>query len=266
MSAWDRHILEADDAAWELYHENSKLTRYGEFPQDESVVEAMVQMYESLPYGNYREILLPAARTPISVPLETAVLGRRSTRRFCRTPIGIADLASLLHFGYGVSSVNEGTQYVRSFRAAPSGGALYPLEIYFHAALVGDLPAGVFHYNPSRNSLRLIREGDLVSSVASCLIQPEVAEGASVLFFLTALFQRSTFKYGERAYRFTLLEAGHVAQNINLAAAGLGLGTLNLGGYFDHDVDELLGLNGLTHSTIYLVAVGGVLPSTEESA
>ena len=74
--------------------------------------------------------------------------------------------------------------------------------------------------------------------------------------FVTAEFARSTFKYGERGYRFVLLEAGHLAQNVNLAAAGLGLGCLDVGGYYDRQVDEWLGLDGVTHSTVYLLALG----------
>jgi len=89
------------------------------------------------------------------------------------------------------------------------------------------------------------------------LVQKNLAYDSSVLFFITALFERATFKYGDRGYRFVLLEAGHVAQNINLASGGLRLGCMNIGGFFDRQIDDLLGLDGVTHSTVYLVAVGG---------
>jgi SagB-type dehydrogenase family enzyme len=77
-----------------------------------------------------------------------------------------------------------------------------------------------------------------------------------MLIFVTAMFKRSTFKYGNRGYRFALLEAGHVAQNINLVTTGLGLGSVNICGYFDRQVDDLLDLDGVTHSTIYIIAIG----------
>src|SRR5204863_9224189 len=86
----------------------------------------------------------------------------------------------------------------------------------------------------------------------------------AAIFFLTALVERSVYKYGDRGYRFTLLEAGHVAQNINLVAAGLGLGCINIGGYLDRQIDDLLGLDGLEHSTLYLIGVGERLPEQEE--
>jgi SagB-type dehydrogenase family enzyme len=90
---------------------------------------------------------------------------------------------------------------------------------------------------------------------------------ASIVIFVTAIFERSTFKYGERGYRFVLLEAGHVAQNVSLAATGLGLGAINIGGYFDRDMDRVLGLDGVRHSTVYLVAIGRLLdgPPAAES-
>jgi SagB-type dehydrogenase family enzyme len=78
-----------------------------------------------------------------------------------------------------------------------------------------------------------------------------------MIVFITAIFERSVFKYGNRGYRFVLLEAGHVAQNLNLATTALGLSCCNIGGFFDRDVDRFLGLDGIGHSTVYLVGIGG---------
>lgn len=88
------------------------------------------------------------------------------------------------------------------------------------------------------------------------MVQPDLVARASLIIFITALFERSIFKYGNRGYRFVMLEAGHVAQNLNLVAIALGLKTLNIGGYFDRAIDDFLGLDGVTHSTIYMLAVG----------
>jgi SagB-type dehydrogenase family enzyme len=77
-----------------------------------------------------------------------------------------------------------------------------------------------------------------------------------MVIFITSVFERSVFKYGDRGYRFIFLEAGHVAQNINLVAYGLGLASVNIGGFLDRRVDDFLGLDGLTHSTIYMIAIG----------
>jgi SagB-type dehydrogenase family enzyme len=88
------------------------------------------------------------------------------------------------------------------------------------------------------------------------VVQNTIPQAASLTIFITALFERTVFKYGERGYRFILLEAGHVAQNINLVAAALGLGCLNIGGFFDREIDDFLSLDGITHSTIYMIAIG----------
>jgi len=147
----------------------------------------------------------------------------------------------------------------------PSGGALYPLEIYFYTEYVEGLAAGLYHYNPSANNLRHLFAGGLSNQIAVALVQPDLMRGSSVMFFITAVFERSTFKYGDRGYRFTLLEAGHVAHNMNLTALGLGLGSVNIGGFFDRQIDELMGLDGVKHSTIYLLGVGKPKGDTEEN-
>ena len=96
----------------------------------------------------------------------------------------------------------------------------------------------------------------IVQPISASIVQPDIALETSVLVFITAIFERSTFKYNDRGYRFVLLEAGHVAQNLNLAAHGLGFGYINLGGYYDRDIDEFLGLDGLNHSTVYMGGIG----------
>jgi SagB-type dehydrogenase family enzyme len=107
-------------------------------------------------------------------------------------------------------------------------------------------------------SLRRLQEGNLSRQIADGLVgfQSNLAFDTSLILFLTAVFERSTFKYGARGYRFVLLEAGHVAQNINLVATALGMGCVNLGGYYDRRIDDLLNLDGVTHSTVYMIALG----------
>ena len=87
-------------------------------------------------------------------------------------------------------------------------------------------------------------------------MQPDVIESAAAVILITAVFQRTTFKYGERGYRFALIEAGHVAQNIDLIAGALRLPAANLGGFFDREVEALLDVDGVEQSLVYAVAVG----------
>jgi SagB-type dehydrogenase family enzyme len=256
-NAWEANFLIEEEAkAWELFHENSKLTRYSELPSNEEVVLTMKTMYESLPFTNYPEVKLPPPELELKLALAEALSRRCTARDLMPGAVALHELSTILYYAYGITRPNEGSNFPRPFRTAPSGGALYPLELFFHTTQVGEIDSGLYHYNPTRNGIRLLRQGDATACISEALVQSELPSTFSLLIFVTALFQRSVFKYGDRGYRFVLLEAGHVAQNINLAASGLGFGSVNIGGFFDHEVDDFLDLNGVTHSTIYLVGIG----------
>ena len=249
---------DGEELLHELFHENSKTSHYDPALLEGEVVARMQGMSESLLFDSYPEVELPDSLTPLPLPLEEALFARVTARTLIPRSLALEDLATLLHCGYGVTRDNVGTPWPRPFRTVPSGGALYPLEIFVHSAsYVEGLQSGLYHYSPAKHNLRLLVDGDQSSSIADGLVQKNLAYDSSVLFFITALFERATFKYGDRGYRFVLLEAGHVAQNINLASGGLRLGCMNIGGFFDRQIDDLLGLDGVTHSTVYLVAVGG---------
>ncbi len=252
-----------DTSVWEVYHDNSKTSRYEPGLSPLQVAQRMQGMCASLSYDQCPEVELPGAREPLAGSLQEALLTRVSARSLAPLRISLAKAATILHSAYGVTRTNEGTLFPRPFRTVPSAGALYPLEIYFYSSNIDELPGGLYHYNPSRNSVHQLQERNLTAEIATALVSPELAYDASIIIFITAVFERVTFKYGERGYRFALLEAGHLAQNINLAVNGLGLGSLNIGGFFDRELDELLGLDGLTQSTIYLAAIGQQLNDEE---
>jgi len=165
-------------------------------------------------------------------------------------------LASVLYHAYGVTRTNEGTVFPRPFRTVPSAGALYPLELFFHTVHTEGLNPGLYHYNASQHNVCLLRRADETQRIANALVQPAIARGASVVLFITAMFERTLFKYADRGYRFVMLEAGHVAQNVNLCTSALSLGCVNVGGFRDREIDGFLELDGVMHSTIYLIAIG----------
>lgn len=262
MLKWDelREPAATEPRLWELFHENSKVSPVDAPVSNEQVVNRMQEMYKSLPYDGHPRFALPSPTATISLSVQDAILSRRTARKLGPVPMSLETLASLLSLGYGITSDNRDNIFSRSFRASPSGGALYPLEIYFHTVAVEGLPPGLFHYNPTRHDLRHLYEGDLSRDISSGLpLQRETPEESSLIIFLTALFERSTFKYGERGYRFTLLEAGHVAENLNLAAVALGLGVRNIGGYLDRRMDSLIGIDGCNQATVYMLAVGKLI-------
>ncbi|MCZ6801232.1 MAG: SagB/ThcOx family dehydrogenase [Nitrospirae bacterium] len=258
LSVWERSLVQQkeDECVWELFHENSKLSRFQKARSDEEVLQRMNDLHESLPFEGYPIIPLPDSLGSLSAPLGDTIVKRSSALSFETTPISLNQLAVLLYHSYGVTRDNTENSMPRPFRTVPSAGAMYPLEIFFHTAHVQGIPPGLYHYNPSKNCLRLLREGEETEKLSSGFINPVLCESSSIQIFLTAMFERTTWKYGERGYRFVYLEAGHVAQNLNLVATSLGLGCLNVGGFFDRDIDKYLGIDGVTHSTIYVALIG----------
>jgi len=256
---WDEIMLTGRDEAreWELFHENSKIGRYSQALPREEVRARMSRLYESLPYVGYPVVDLPRTFSPLPHSLEQAITSRTSVRNFSPCSLTLEKISTILFFAYGITRSAEDPSLPRSFRVVPSGGALYPLEIFFHSACIEGLQAGLYHYNPVAHHLRFLRNHDDTERLSASLVQPELAQDAAIIIFLTALFERSTFKYGNRGYRFILLEAGHVAQNLNLVTTALGLGSVNIGGYFDREVDDFLEVDGVTHSTMYIIAIGG---------
>lgn len=246
---------------WELYHENSKLGRNSSGRSDEELLAWMKQLHQSLPFEGYSAYDLPESLPPLTAPLEEAILTRVSNREMEPSKLMLDNVTQLLRYSYGITRESKGAAPTRAFRVVPSGGALYPLEIFFYSLMIDGLPSGLYHYNPSKNNVRLLRNGDLSDEIGECLVHSELAQKASLMIFITAIFERSIFKYQERGYRFILLEAGHVAQNLNLVATALGLASVNIGGFFDRDIDDFIGIDGVTHSTLYMIAIGQ--PRTE---
>lgn len=245
-----------DGKTWELFHESSKLSRYDIPPSNAQVRQRMAELWESLPYNGYPAVPLPAELSPLSLSLHDAIRTRVTGRDLVASRLPLRDVATLLELSYGVTRDNDSGEFPRPFRVAPSAGALYPLEIYLHSARVDGIKPGLYHYDPSQRELQRLRDGDLSRELADGLVQKELALGTSLQVFITGIFERAVFKYGDRGYRFALLEAGHVAQNMNLVANALGHGVINVGGFVDRVMDTLLGLDGITHSTIYVIAVG----------
>ena len=186
--------------------------------------------------------------------LGDAITARRSTREYGTAPLGLHDLATLLHTAYGVTGTLGDTS--RTARAAPSGGALYPLELYVACLRVEGLDRALFHYDPSRHGLELLRAIESSEEVAALTPYAELLAPAAAVVLMTGMLWRSRFKYGARAYRFTLMEAGHAAHGLLLAAAALRLAAAPVGGFFDRRVDAFLDVDGLYETSLYLLAVG----------
>ncbi|HEY0639725.1 MAG TPA: SagB family peptide dehydrogenase [Pseudonocardiaceae bacterium] len=255
-------LTEGDDLVWETFHENSKTSRaephpyFGRHPSDAAVVAMMRGLRDVKPYADRTRLALPeASRGPAG--LDETLLGRESARGFGPGPVPLADLAAVLRCAYGVTRDNAGTDFPRPFRVVPSGGALYPLELYVWARDVGGLPPGLHHYDPHAHDLAALGDPDLTPA----FVQRDLVAAAAAVVLIAAVFFRSVFKYGERGYRFVLIEAGHVAQNAVLAARGRDLAAVPVGGYFDRELDRAVGLDGLHESVVYGLLLGRPEPA-----
>jgi SagB-type dehydrogenase family enzyme len=254
-----------DDPA-ESYHEASKIspTQIGRQIEGARRLEASIDLQVSSTRAVKRLGGVPAELPPPRRPdsnLWEVIEARRSRREFAPDPIAFDELATLLHAGYGVTHRLESPDGSGSLplRAVPSGGALYPLEVYIAALRVDGLGAGLYHFDPFLGSLEIVRIGLSADEVAVLSTYPEIVSPCSALLLAAAVFGRTRFKYGLRGYRFALLEAGHVGQNVVLAATALGLAAVPLGGFYDRPTDEFLGLDGVNESTLYTIAVGRAL-------
>jgi SagB-type dehydrogenase family enzyme len=198
-------------------------------------------------YADAKRIALPDPRGYRGLSLEEAVEARRSRRDYTSEPLSLAELSRLLYAAQGI------TERQRSLRAAPSAGALYPIELYAVAHDVAGLEPGIYHYAVPTHELELLRPGDFRAAVTRAGLGQ-----AGVCFILSAVFQRTRWKYHERTYRYVLIEAGHIGQNLYLAATSMGLGVCAVGAFLDDGLNGLLELDGEEEAALYTLAVGKV--------
>jgi len=194
-------------------------------------------------------IALPAPRLKGELSLEEAISRRRSRRQFKDSPLTLEQVSQILWAAQGVTN-REG------LRAAPSAGALYPLDSYLAVGgqAVEGLAEGVYRYDPQGHVLEHILEGDVRQTLARLAVQTFIAE-APVVLIITGEYERTSWKYGDRATRYVHMEAGHAAQNVYLQAEALGLGTVVAGSFQDEELSRALDLP-TGHRPLYIMPVG----------
>jgi SagB-type dehydrogenase family enzyme len=206
-------------------------------------------------YPGARTVALPRLDPGTAAALPgtgATILARRSVRDFGGEPLDLATLGHLLELTGGITAGLHGN----ARRAAPSSGALYPIELYVLAHRVTGLEAGVYHYAYEDHALELVRAGDVRQPVVDQGLGQTFLGEAGVVIVLTQILQRMRPKYQDRSYRYGLIEAGHVGENAYLAATALGLGACGVGAFLDDDLNALLGIDGVEEAALYLVAAG----------
>jgi len=181
-------------------------------------------------------LALPRPVVSGGAPLHSTVARRRSRRRWTRGSLSQSEVAQLLWAAQGVTSTD-------GLRAAPSAGALYPLELDLASARVDGLAAGLYRYHPGLHRLLLRREGDLRSALARAAHGQEWLAEAAALLVLSGVVRRTAARYGGRAERYVAIEVGHAAQNVYLQATALELGTVVVGAFDDDRLASVLSLS-----------------------
>jgi SagB-type dehydrogenase family enzyme len=203
-------------------------------------------------YGDRKKVRTPFPEHVETLSFDETVRNRRSIRRFSDKPLSLEQLGYLLWSSTGIQRMERGY----AFRNAPSAGALYPIETYLFARNVEGLDIGLYHYNIKSNLLEELDVGDFSISLARACLGQEMLASAQVVFIWSAVFDRSKWKYKQRAYRYVYLDCGHIAQNLALCASTLGLGSCQVGAFYDDEINNIIGLDGKEESAIYLSVVG----------
>lgn len=180
-------------------------------------------------------IELPEPVYESSMSIEEALLTRRSLRAYTEEGLSLTEASQLLWAA-------QGKTHPSGYRTAPSAGALYPLEVYLVVGRLEGLSAGVYQYLPAEHALVQTLEGDIRASLANASLGQSAVEDAPVSLVLTAVFERTTQKYGQQGERYVYMETGSAAQNVYLQAESLGLGTVFIGAFQDERVRDLIGI------------------------
>ena len=203
-------------------------------------------------YPESKKIKLPTPETIADMSLSETLKKRKSIRSFSQQSITQKQLSYLLWASSGI----QRKEYGYEFRTAPSAGALYPIETYLVVNNVEEVVKGVYHYNIKAHILEELSYGDFRGDITRAAMDQEMCSIAALVFIWTAIFNRSMWKYRERAYRYIYLDAGHIAQNLALTATALGLGSCQIGALFDDEVNKIINVDGTEESVIYMSVVG----------
>lgn len=198
---------------------------------------------------NLIEIKLPNPVFSSKTSIEESLKKRRSIRSYKNIPLTLQEVSQLLWAAQGITSDNK-------FRTAPSAGALYPLELYLVAGNIEKLSPGIYHYIPTKNTLQKLTEGDVRIQLAKASMEQDSVKLGAADIVITAVFSRTTKKYGNRGDRFVLMEAGHAAQNIYLQAVSLNVGTVSIGAFDDSQVKNILNLK--EEEPLYILPIGKI--------
>lgn len=204
-----------------------------------------------------------------AAPLATVINQRRSRRDYTSDSLTQEELSFLLWSTQGISEVekNDKGDVVNHFRTVPSGGARHPFETYLFIHRVAGINPGIYRYLPIEHKLLLIREDtNLPKAITAACYGQAHAGQAAVVFAWSAIPYRTEWAYGYVAPKLIAVDAGHVCENLYLAAESIGAGVCAMLGYDQAKLDQLIEVDGRNEFAFYLASVGKVGPTTSAPA
>ncbi|MBC1195171.1 SagB/ThcOx family dehydrogenase [Microcystis aeruginosa BLCCF158] len=184
------------------------------------------------------------------IDLESTMLKRRSTRAYSGASLSLDELRALLHFTYQPQDYAD-----QNLDRNPDYFALDLLETFIAVSAVTGLEEGCYYYAPKAQELRQIRFKNFRQELHYLCLGQDLGRDAAAVVFHTADLSKAVAKYGDRVYRYLHADAGHLGQRLNLAAIHLGLGVSGIGGFFDDQVNEVLGIPS-DEAVIYITTLG----------
>ena len=186
--------------------------------------------------------------------LGTIILKRRSERNFSDSNLKLSEIKTIVELCGGINQISpENSLALRSW---PSAGARYPLELYIFNNKIDDLEKYSYHYNVKRNSLEKLFSLKDASDFFVQISGQEWTRKAACIIAISSVFGRNQVKYSDRGYRYSLIDCGHLGQNILLACTALHLKSCPIGGFIDSELNESLEIDGKNEAVIYLIAIG----------
>ena len=227
-------------------------------PRHKLLWDAKPALYKEYPEA--QKIELPSFDPNHPMSLDRTLKQRKSVRDFQQQPISKDQLSYLLWASTGIQRIEGGYEFGFSQsggpRTVPSAGALYPIETYVVVNDVRKLEAGVYHYSIKAHQLEQLKQGEFRQEITAAALGQGMCQASAVVFVWSAVFERCKWKYGQRAYRYIYLDAGHIAENLALAAVSLNLGSCEIGALYDNQVNAILGIDGTEESVVCMAVVG----------
>jgi SagB-type dehydrogenase family enzyme len=200
------------------------------------------------------ELPKPASITIPAMDVRTAMEQRATLRKYSQIEISLAELSYLLWVTQGIKSISDRPA---TLRLVPSAGSRHAFETYLLINRVDALAPGLYRYSALKHSIYAAdMEAGINEQITTACKEQSHIRTSAVTFFWVADMERMAWRYSERACRYVLLDAGHVCQNLYLAAESINCGVCGIAAYDDDLLNAALGVDGKKEIAVYAATIG----------